>query len=447
MSKQPKRNQKRELEKKDKQRRKKQEKQERLERKEQKKTSPSLQARLTPRGDYTFFEHPKNIFQLEFPSEWDHQLEDDTRSVGFAPKGRDDVCLSCYIMPYSIDAETITKSPLLVGHCEKMFAQANAVNPRRDATFPYFAMVADRNQKGMSGYYWMVTACDIFLGLSTYYPEDEQHLWQPIFERMLSTFRIPRDTEALFNRAITRLLGKLHEKTPDEKYELHGHELRGKNKTIPLGNLLAQVRQIPSDWEEITDQFFESAVTALYSDQLGAERLDDFREEIFPFIRPDSFAKDGQLAKNEWLANLNITYVIHIQSGFRYITTFDMERWGIELDELHQLAITNLSQLPTSAAKPDIPDGALPFIMVAAGDNMEASRLLDPRLYEHFHEMLGGPFIAAIPSRDALILFPNDKDMRRSLQQTVRKDFETTAYPITDRLFLVTPDGTTLAEW
>ena len=48
--------------------------------------------------------------------------------------------------------------------------------------------------------------------------------------------------------------------------------------------------------------------------------------------------------------------------------------------------------------------------------------------------------------RDALILFPNDKDLRRSVQQIVRKDFASSAYPITDRLFLVTPDGTTLAE-
>jgi hypothetical protein len=68
-------------------------------------------------------------------------------------------------------------------------------------------------------------------------------------------------------------------------------------------------------------------------------------------------------------------------------------------------------------------------------------------LYERFAGRLGGPFIAAIPSRDALILIPNHRELRRSFQQTVREDFETTDYPITDRLFLVTPDGATLAEW
>ncbi len=37
--------------------------------------------------------------------------------------------------------------------------------------------------------------------------------------------------------------------------------------------------------------------------------------------------------------------------------------------------------------------------------------------------------------------------MRRKMQELVRNDYQTSAYAITDRLFLVTPDGATLAEW
>jgi uncharacterized protein YtpQ (UPF0354 family) len=200
--------------------------------------------------------------------------------------------------------------------------------------------------------------------------------------------------------------------------------------------------------EEITDHFFDSIVNVLHSQELGSEQLADIRREIFPFIRPDMMgAEKGRLVKSEWLADLSIAYVIRIPSGFRYITETDLGRWGIDSGELHAQAMVNLARLTTSAAMPEIPDGTLPFVMVTAGDNMEASRILDPRLYGQFAETLGGPFIAAIPSRDALILFPNEKDLRRSLQQTVRKDYESSAYPITDRLFLVTADGTTLAEW
>jgi len=407
-----------------------------------------LQARLTPRGAYTLFEHPKNVFQIEFPSDWKHVIEDGSLSVSFRPKGRDNVALSCYILPYAIDTQAITDSPKLVEMCEAMFKQVNALNPRRDATIPHFAMKADRNQPGMEGHYWMVAACDVFLGLSTYFPEGEQHLWNSIFERMLATFRIPRETEALFHRAITRLLGKLKEKYPDEKYHRKDYELVGQSRAIPLGNLLHRLKSDPDAWEELTDEFFETAVKVLHCSSLGREQLDDVRDEIFPFIRPDSVgAEEGRLLKSEWLADLNVTYVIRIPSGFRYITEPDLERWGIEREELHQLAIANLCQLDTAAAMPEPPEGALPFIMLAAGDNMEASRLLHPRLYERFAETLGGPFIAAIPCRDALILFPNDRDMRRKMQELVRNDYQTSAYAITDRLFLVTPDGATLAEW
>ena len=87
------------------------------------------------------------------------------------------------------------------------------------------------------------------------------------------------------------------------------------------------------------------------------------------------------------------------------------------------------------------------MIFVHAGDNMEASRLLLPTLYQRFSVLMNGPFIAAIPSRDALILIPNDIEMRRRFQQIVRQDYKDSSYAITDRLFLVTRDGITLAEW
>lgn len=417
-------------------------------RRKRKNENRRLQARLTPRGKFTLFEHPLNIFQIEFPSDWEHVIEDDSQSIRFSPPDRDNVALTSYIMPYRVDAEAVAKDPKLVLLCNELFAKANAVNSRRDATIPYFAMKADRNQDGMDGHYWFVAACDIFLGLSTYFPDGEQHLWNPVFERMLSTFRIPREAEALFNRSITRLLVKLKEKFPDEKYQRHGHELRGQERRIPLANLLARIQRSPEDCEELTDDFFESTVAILHSRRLGDEQLDDVRGEIFPFIRPDDFGvEQGQLVRNEWLANLNVTYVIRMPSGFRYITAVDLKRWGLELEDLHKLAIANLSELDTPTAMPEIPAGSLPFVMVAAGDNMEASRLLNPGFYELFADSLGGPFIAAIPSRDSLILFPNNRELRRSVQQLVRKDYETSAYPISDRLFLVTPDGTTLAEW
>ncbi len=413
-----------------------------------KKKGFALQARLTPRGDYTLFEHPKKVFQIEFPSDWTHTIEDDSRSIGFRPVDRDDVALSCYILPYSIDTDLIVESPKAVELCETLFARANAVNPRRDATIPHFAMKADRNQKGLDGHYWFVAACDIFLGLSTYFPDGEGHRWSPIFERMLSTFRIPREMEAVANKSITRLLRKLREEYPDEEYRLEEYEFKGRTRKIPLGNLMARIARSPSNWEELTDDFVESAVKVLYFNQLGNEQLCDVRDEIFPFIRPDSLGgEEGRLVKAEWLANLSVVYVIRIPKGFRYITEPDLKRWGLGREDLHQLAVANLARLDTKAESPELPAEALPFVMVVAGDNMEASRLLNPGLYEQFAGSLGGPFIAAIPSRDALILFPNNKELRRSAQQLVRKDFETSDYPITDRLFLVTPDGTTLAEW
>ncbi len=69
------------------------------------------------------------------------------------------------------------------------------------------------------------------------------------------------------------------------------------------------------------------------------------------------------------------------------------------------------------------------------------------KLYELASKQLGTELAAAIPARDALVLFEY-RDQRALLLKAVKHDFATTNHPISDRLFRVTPDGyrTAVAE-
>jgi len=58
-----------------------------------------------------------------------------------------------------------------------------------------------------------------------------------------------------------------------------------------------------------------------------------------------------------------------------------------------------------------------------------------------FRRPLGSPFLAAIPDRDTLVAFTDRPSLRRKIAKQVKKDYQRSAYPITPRIFLVTPDG------
>lgn len=411
--------------------------------------------RITPLGDHILFEHPRNIFRVEVPADWDWFFEDETLCTTFRPESKE-ASFCCTMMPIHFDMTPLLESPKIEEMCRAMFEKMNAKNPRRDPTIAHFAMKADRNQTEVAGYYWIVIEHDVFLNLSAWFPHGQEDKWWPTFERILTTFRVAREQEGLIARVQMRLVEKLRARFPEEDYKISGGSIVGKTRSVPASNLLVSVKQHPERWQELTDEFAETsiAVAAAFGDNLGQESLDSVRKEIFPFIRPDSLRgreeeeeNEGELVLTDWMASLVIGYVIRIAGGFRYITTFDLQRWHIDQDELHALAIENLERLDGKMTLQKPPAGTLPLLFVHTGDSMESSRLLSSNLYGRFSPSLKGNFIAAIPARDALILFPNEPNLRRHVQECVRKDFSESPYAISDRLFLVTKDGVTLAEW
>ena len=47
------------------------------------------------------FLHPRGVYRLSYPSEWEQVQQDEARSCGFGPHDRDDVGLWISVMPVS----------------------------------------------------------------------------------------------------------------------------------------------------------------------------------------------------------------------------------------------------------------------------------------------------------------------------------------------------------
>jgi uncharacterized protein YtpQ (UPF0354 family) len=205
------------------------------------------------------------------------------------------------------------------------------------------------------------------------------------------------------------------------------------------------VKASPERREAIVRRFVEG-VTSSAQAMLGHEEWDDIADRILPVLKPLSYIREDGPTKHvfvtDWLPETVICYVINGEKSFRFITLWDLNRWGVDEDRLRATATENLSRLPWPEKMEGsrLPDGGR-IILVLTDDSFSASRLLHPEFHHYFSQALGSPFLAAVPDRDTLVTFSNRKALRKRIAQQVRKDHDRAAYPITRRLFLVTRDG------
>jgi hypothetical protein len=143
------------------------------------------------------------------------------------------------------------------------------------------------------------------------------------------------------------------------------------------------------------------------------------------------------------VGNLQVAYVIDSDRSMSYITPGNVQRWNVELDDLHEQAIENLvkrsDQLAAHAAADE--QGRVNLILFQTMDGYDATRLLLPTLHDRLREHLNSPFLAGVPNRDILLCFRNDEETVARLKGQIGEDFRSMPNSISDQLVLVTPDG------
>ena len=396
----------------------------------------------------TTFEHPAKAYRLQYPAEWEHLVKEDGQSCGFGPHDRDDVGLWISLMPFTLDTDRLADDlPQLF---EKSLARAQVANIRRDTSLRHTAMKADMTDPEEGGHYWIVAGGDIVLFASTQVPPAERDVWTGPFDRLMASLHITRDRALAKLKLVQALLPKLEERFPDQDYEYEDGALRGKEHVVYVSNLFRQVQMDPDRQDEIIDHFV-TGLTFSGDDAPGVEQLDAVRELIMPMLKPaDYIQPDGPTARlvgRDWLDTVIICYVIRGTKTFRFVTDYDLNRWGMDLEQLHALAVENLARMPW----PDRIEGSGPsgrrVGIVSTRDSFDAARLLHPELHHLFSQVLGSPFLAGVPDRDTLVVFSTgNKRLVKHICNQLKKDFKRSAYPISPRPFLVTRDGIALAK-
>jgi uncharacterized protein YtpQ (UPF0354 family) len=389
------------------------------------------------------FVHPHSVYRLEYPSIWDQVVQKEGESCGFGPHDRDNVGLWISIMPMSVDTDKVQEDlPMLM---QQSLDKCGATNLRRDESLRHYGLIADMTKEGEGGHYWIVAGGDVILFASSQVPIDERDVWNPPFQRLMASLQITRAEELSLRQLANEVLLLLRERYPEQDFACEADTIRGRDRVVYLSNLLREVGAAPTRREQIIKRFVETLNMPATAD-FGYEVWEEVRSAILPVLKPRDYVKaDGptqHLLTREWLADVLICYAIRRENLFRFVTGWDVNRWGLTDELLHAEALKNLVGLSWPRALVGARTSRTGrVIVVDPNDNLGSSRLLHPELHKLFAGLLGSPFWAAIPCRDRLVLYSDRRELKQRLGRRVRKDHSDSAYPITDRPFLVTRDG------
>ncbi len=389
------------------------------------------------------FVHPHKAYRLEYPAEWENLQQDDARSCGFGPKERDNVGLWISILPASVDTDRLVED--LPKMMDQVMNKADATNIRRDTTLHHYGLKADMTKEDQGGHYWIVAGGDLVLFASTQVPVGEKETWNPLFDRLMASVQITRDDALFMRKVANEVLLKLREAEPDQDFEFDEQGIKGKNRVVYLSNVYREVRQSPHRRKEIIENFIEGLQQSAHM-EMGYEEWDQVNGQILPVLKPHDYIRDEgptrHLCFQEWLADVIICYAIKTQKLFRFLTGWDLNRWGITLEACHQKALENLAALewPKRLEGSRQRDGGR-VVLICTEDSFSSSRLLHPDFHRLFSGPLGSPFYAGIPDRNTLVAFSNRKSLKQRIFRQLKKDFHGSGYPITPQPFLVTADG------
>lgn len=174
--------------------------------------------------------------------------------------------------------------------------------------------------------------------------------------------------------------------------------------------------------------------------------LQDVLERVYPLLKPIAYRSvvkaQGMpdLVHRRWWAKLMVAYVIDAPRSMAYITTEQLNMWGIEAARLHELALDNLRRRTMEDGGTQYVlagDGVETICMSQSQDGYDATRVLVPDVLDEWASYIPAPLLLGIPNRDFLIGFSGrDRGIASKITRQVRQDSKSRDHGLTDQIFV-----------
>ncbi len=259
---------------------------------------------------------------------------------------------------------------------------------------------------------------------------------------------MPTEPEA-FAELVARLIERMQ---PGYRIDrVSPKELLVNGRRLDLENLLRMVAHEPDRGTDIVEHFLDQLFTGETLD-VGDTPFETAKARIMPRIQPESIFQHLSrelVAHVPFVNDTVVVFVMDMPHMTVSITTEQVARWGITVEQLDELARENL-ELYAPELDMQVIESAEGgrAVIVAEQDGYDAARLLLGDLHRKLATRLGKDFYVATPARDMFIAMSCEPDgFVRRLQDRVEEDFSRLPYPITKDLFLVTRDGVAGTTW
>lgn len=259
---------------------------------------------------------------------------------------------------------------------------------------------------------------------------------------------MPKEPEA-FAEQVAKLIEQMQPGFQIDR--VNAQELLVNGRRLDLENLFRMVAHEPDRGTDIVEHFLDQLFAGERM-ELSEESFDQVKARVMPRIQPISIFEhlsEELVAHIPYVNDTVIVFVLDMPHMTVSITTEQVIKWGISIDDLEELARENLDIYAPELEMQVIESAeGGKAVIVAEQDGYDAARLLLGDLHMKLAAQLGADFYVATPARDMFIaLSCEPTSFVDRLRKRVAEDFSRLPYPITQDLFLVTQDGIAGTTW
>ncbi len=217
---------------------------------------------------------------------------------------------------------------------------------------------------------------------------------------------------------------------------------------INLANFYRSYIHSPEQLKQIV---LPGLATVVRLQEWGPEQLmppfEEVADRIMPMLYPEADADDSlkDFVKVPWVGGLTVMFVLDEDSTYRFVHRKMLDMWEVSVDELQELAMTNLetfaSENPLEVTLIGNNENARMLVPVEP-NAYNSVRLLGGDLHHRLRQLLGAELVVGIPNRDFFVAVSlKHPQLIGQVRQCVIEDYQSMHHPLTSRLLVISADG------